>query len=655
VPVNTKAARVAACPYCESTLIVNEAAIRALGKMALLAETPSCLAVGWRASLKGREIEVLGRLQYRYSAGLWDEWWVRFLDDGAYAWISQDEGEYMLEHALPHDAHVPNYPAVRPGDRVYLGDRELFVEEKNHAVMVGLQGEIPLEANPDKRMFYLDLTDNKVKATVEYFEDGTHMAFQGEYLGPEDLQSEVTAAEVGAEGRLYKPAALKSPGEDGEIIRSADSIKLQSFNCPYCGGTVEVKDPKKSVMIVCQHCGSGLDITVPGKAQIISKAEKRRLPFPIDIGEQGTLHGVKYTAIGRVRYEERDEGEIYRWDSLQLFNPDRGYAFLELEDGHWMFFTALRSPVNADPRYALPKQKIRHRGQTFKVFETGAAEITYVEGELSWVARKGDKVQYMDAIRPPQMLSAEWTENELEWSLGSYVPPGEVARVFGKTKSELPVRTGVSPAQPFKRTRTQRISAWAGLAAGVAMLVLAGLAWTYGRIGGTPILYEQAIQPAAYLSEQGWISEPFEIPEGSHICRLGISSNGLRNQWVSVSMAFLDEQENVVMDADATVEYYYGSSGGESWSEGSRTDYALFRLEGPQTYRLNIFGQGGQWSRGSGSQPSTNVPAFELWLKRGVFPARYFLIAAILALLYPVYEFGRQILFESKRWPSDDD
>jgi hypothetical protein len=51
----------------------------------------------------------------------------------------------------------------------------------------------------------------------------------------------------------------------------------------------------------------------------------------------------------------------------------------------------------------------------------------------------------------------------------------------------------------------------------------------------------------------------------------------------------------------------------------------------------------------------TNGPPIEIALYTGVTPARYFLFAGILALIYPVWRYGRQALFESQRWPSEDD
>jgi len=668
VSVTTQAARVASCPYCETTMIVNEEAIRALGKMALLAETPSCLAVGWRAKCLGREIHVLGRIQYRYHSGIWDEWWVQFVDDDSYAWISQDEDEYTLERPLPN-MKAPDYDAVSPGDRFKIGGRVVWIEEKDRAAMAGMQGELPLDAAPEATMRYIDLTDNRLKLTVEYFDDGTHMGFQGRYLKRKDLQA--LDQEDHGEGlgqSPYSAPALAAPPapappvrigksaaktDEPSVIRTSTGVRPQSITCLACGGTVELRDMKGTAMLACQFCDAVMDVTVPGAAQLLYRSERQKLPFPIPIGAQGRINGVDWTVIGRVRYREDDPSGIWTWDELQLHSPERGYIFLALEEGHWMLFERLEHRVEFDPRYSRPKQKFSLHGQTFRVFERSRATIDYVEGELSWVARLGDELGFMDAIRPPQMVSAEWTENEIEWTIGRYVPREEVAAAFKVDAGKLPRPQGVAPAQPFKRTRDQAVRAWAGLAAGLLLMLMCLVTFATG--GGEKVFSTGPVSPAEYLSDNGFVSQPFDVPEGSHVCALRARGTGLNNSWVGLTVAILNEEEKVVLDADSVVEYYSGVEGGESWSEGSRTDSTLVRLTGPEKYRLNVFGEAGVWSRTGGDRKTTTGSPVTFEVRRGVVPARFFFIAAIVALAYPLWEFGRGILFEGRRWPSDDD
>jgi len=655
VTVATAAARVASCTYCGTTLIVNEKALRALGKMALLTETPSCLSVGWRAKCKGQEIEVLGRIQYRYQAGYWDEWWVRVIKDGSYAWISQDEGEYTLEIPLPQDLDTPDYDMTSVGDQVTFAKRKFWVEEKDEAEMVGVQGELPLDVAPSRKMRYIELTDNKNFATIEYFEDGSRQAFKGVHLGPKTLKADTEGGPSPEFKTPAGPPALPGPEKKGEAVtRASEGVRPRSLTCPSCGGTVELRDQKGTRMVVCQYCGGGIDVTVPGDAKLLFEAEERRLIPHLPMGASGKIHGATWTVIGRVRYIERDDGGVYRWDSYQIYNPDKGYAFLEQENGHWMFFRRTRKHVKPEWLAKSPGAGFRFGDNKYKVFEKGSCSIEYVEGELSWVARTGDKTSYFDAISPPYMLSAEWTPQEIEWSHGVYVPRREIAKAFGVKLDDLPRKAGVGPAEPSKEKPGHRVAKWVGMALVVALGACAAYAWFHSPANEDVLFYQEPIQSNAYLSNEGWISPPIQIPEGSHVCEVKVWGRSLNNQYVGLSVAFLDDRERVCLGTEGVVERYSGVEGGEAWREGSLADSRLVRLEGPATYLLNVFGEAGKWSRYSGDRQTNTGPPVGVRLAKAAIPARYLIYATILIALYPMYLSFKKTSFEARRWPSDD-
>ena len=232
------------------------------------------------------------------------------------------------------------------------------------------------------------------------------------------------------------------------------------------------------------------------------------------------------------------------------------------------------------------------------------------------------------------------------------MPPEEVCAAFNLPANRRTRPIGVAPAQPFDRTKGQLRRTVVGSIAAVVLclMVLFALAKP-----GQVVLDQRGITSDRYLSEAGFLSRPFAIPEGTHICKLNVTSTGLNNSWVAVSVAFLDEDENVLLDADATVEYYHGVEGGERWSEGSQKDSTLVKLKGPQKYRINIFGDAGTWRSSYGARASTSKATLGLRLERGVIPARYFLIGFVVVAVYPVFQIGRQVFFEAQRWPSEDD
>ena len=131
IAVGSLAVCTTACPNCETRITVNESAVAAKNKMALLAELPSCLAVGWPAECRSKVLTVHGRIQYRYESGLWDEWHVQFADH-SWAWITQDEGRYILQtEIVDPDVDIERLKSLDAGDNFALDDQEFQVRKSD--------------------------------------------------------------------------------------------------------------------------------------------------------------------------------------------------------------------------------------------------------------------------------------------------------------------------------------------------------------------------------------------------------------------------------------------------------------------------------------------------------------------------------------------
>ena len=50
------------------------------------------------------------------------------------------------------------------------------------------------------------------------------------------------------------------------------------------------------------------------------------------------------------------------------------------------------------------KSKFKARGHEFKVYEKYKARVNFVEGELTWIAEKGDEVTITDGIAPGDIV-----------------------------------------------------------------------------------------------------------------------------------------------------------------------------------------------------------------------------------------------------------
>jgi membrane protease subunit (stomatin/prohibitin family) len=68
----------AVCSFCKSTLVRDGEALRRTGESAELFDDHSPLQLGRGRQLPGCELTLVGRLQYRYNEGTWNEWHALF-------------------------------------------------------------------------------------------------------------------------------------------------------------------------------------------------------------------------------------------------------------------------------------------------------------------------------------------------------------------------------------------------------------------------------------------------------------------------------------------------------------------------------------------------------------------------------------------------
>ncbi len=85
----------AVCGFCRSTLVRDGEALRRIGLSAELFDDHSPLQLGVRGTRQGLDFTLVGRLQYAYEGGTWNEWHALF-DNGRSAWLSEDNGAYVL-------------------------------------------------------------------------------------------------------------------------------------------------------------------------------------------------------------------------------------------------------------------------------------------------------------------------------------------------------------------------------------------------------------------------------------------------------------------------------------------------------------------------------------------------------------------------------
>ena len=100
------ASAVAVCSYCRSTLVRDGDALRRIGESAEVFDDHSPLQLAASGRHLGEAFTLVGRLQYGYADGTWNEWHALF-DSGRSGWLSEDNGRYVFAFDAPLTGEVP--------------------------------------------------------------------------------------------------------------------------------------------------------------------------------------------------------------------------------------------------------------------------------------------------------------------------------------------------------------------------------------------------------------------------------------------------------------------------------------------------------------------------------------------------------------------
>jgi hypothetical protein len=418
---------------------------------------------------------------------------------------------------------------------------------------------------------------------------------------------------------------------------------LKSIKCTQCGGSIEIRGGHNVKSIVCQYCGSCLD--TKDEFKVLHQFLNKKRPFmPMKVGLKGKLKGINFTVIGVLQMEQREFGEIYRWLEYLLFSPTHGYVWLIFEDGHWVMLHEVKDLPEGHVDLAMPrKSTFTVRDKTFKVFECSSAQISYVEGELTWLAKAKEKVRYMDAVCPPYMYCLERRGAEVEYFWGEYIPYEEINEGF-KINSFEP--TGVFSCQPFKISPIfEGLSKGAAVVAGLALL----LYFIVSSNGS--VIFSQKI--GAEVFKDGKVSKVFKADDPDALYGIRLHTPSLNDCWSYYDINVIDEQgKNSYFKMPAYLEFYDGYEGGEYWREGSTELTSYFKVPEKGGFKLAMYGEGGKYNS---PQKNFTLSRTLVEIRKGVIQGHYTLTWFFFSLLLAAPFFLMKWSFEARRWSDGDE
>ena len=620
-PIEFKAGStiVLVCPFCRSAISRTDRALEDLGKVAEIVESESPLKLGLKGSYKDARFELTGRAQLRHElGGFWDEWYATF-SNGWVGWLAEAQGRFYLTfyQPLPAGVSLPSFVGLQLGQSLpeIPNSTPLMVQEKGRGTSLAADGEIPYKLVPGEAFEYADLAGKSgAFATIDYSMDPPWV-----FVG-----SQVTLAEIGL-------------GDAKPVQREARQVSAAGMGCPNCGGPLTLLAPDKTERVTCPNCDALLDVNQGNLTYLKSLTPPVNAPeFVAPIGAEGTFAGdVKFKIIGAVVRSVTMEGIQYFWHEYLLYNPMIGFRWLVHSDNHWNFVEPINAADVAQDNVFATGSTVDYNGQKYKIFQDAPARVEYVKGEFYWRVEQGETVRAVDYVAAPVMLSQEISENEINWSAGTYMTNDEVEKAFGITG--LPRPWGVGPNQPF----TGRFYYTWGALPLLALLVVAIFMIPLSGLTNTVLNQEVVLPPLTNATTaQAMFSQPFDL-KGNRNVRITAAAQ-VDNSWADLDIDIVkDGTTDEIESVNVPVEYYSGSDSDGAWTEGGKSTDATISSLPAGKYTLRVEGTWQNWQ----AQLPVSVRV-EQNVSRGV----NFICAFLILLIMPIIGLIRKVAFEGGRW-----
>jgi ribosomal protein S27E len=426
VKFRSHASVMAVCEYCSTRVLKDAGSVQDLGKMSSVLEDYSPIQIGTAGVLGGRPFTVVGRIQLRYSAGMWNEWFL-FFDDGKTSWLGDSSGMYTITAEYQGQAQLPAFEELQPGRNYPINGAPYMAAEIRIADCVGGQGELPFKVGDGYQARVADFRRGAEFITLDYSDGPRPVVYTGVAVTLDSLQCQLLR-------------------DDDTIQRAAGRYrgKLAALDCPACGSPIKYL-PGVTANLICPACATQIDAASP-EAQVVAAGERvAAMPLTLELGATAKINNQDFTIIGMMRRAD-DEGT--QWNEYLMYGPRAGFSWLVETDEGWSGANVLAEW----PQLYLPGAPtvLVDKVQFSRLYDYSAV-VTYAVGAFNWRVAAGDKTQVAEFQAGQLRLAAETNAQEMTWSRSAPVSADQLALWFGaafKGRVKSP-----SKNQPFANNR----------------------------------------------------------------------------------------------------------------------------------------------------------------------------------------------------------
>ncbi len=452
VQFRSYAAVLAVCEYCQATVLKDAGSVKDIGKMSSVLEDFTPIQIGTAGTFNGRNFTVVGRIQLRYSAGMWNEWYLLF-DDASTAWLGDSSGLFALTTLRKPEGAVPTFDEIEVGKQYTVGNARLTASEKRTADCIGGQGELPFRVDGGWQAKVVDLRRGGSFITLDYSDEQVAV-YNGHSVTLEQLKCQLLR-------------------DDDQIKASAGKFrgKVDALDCPSCGSNIKYL-PGMTAHLLCPSCHAQIDAAGP-KAEVLEAAKYvDSVIFSLPLGSSAKINGQDYTVIGAMR---RADDENTEWTEYLLYSTRAAFFWLVETDEGWSRANVMSSWPQWD--WTGADTATLDKVSFSKLYEYNAV-VRYAAGAFNWRVAIGDQVRVAEFQNAQTKLAAERTAEELTWSRSTPVAFDQLKAWFGAQlgASAEPVKA----ASPDKQNATMTKFIWWIIGLNIIpMLAEFGSTWIY--------------------------------------------------------------------------------------------------------------------------------------------------------------------------------
>ncbi|MDQ7823973.1 MAG: DUF4178 domain-containing protein [Candidatus Eremiobacteraeota bacterium] len=401
----------------------------------------------------------------------------------------------------------------------------------------------------------------------------------------------------------------------------------KSVKCPHCGSSLEVKSSLLSRALYCSHCDSSLSMKDGKEEEKGGEMEILPPKSALKVGAVADFKQGKFRIIGRIHYRNV---KLEEWDEWLLLAESGDYLWIVEDD--WSFIVTQKFTPDDPPDPEKSSYHVVFEGQELKVDEYSKAVVSFFEGELTWAAKVGDTVNYLDAWKGNDTVySIEWSDREILYFKGWEKDVRDIYKAFNITEAIPPIAfekddDDEEESPPARKTSYAEFAIqlmgmqvyWVTLAAGIIFL-LAG--WWLSSYNGSAITrqYHEIVSPKS----PELILGPFEVKSPGTVHKAVIQTE-VKNEELYCEFNVLNKNKESVGTFDHTFwqeDPDFESSGLEKTADIKCTRLFVPREKG--TYYLQIVPE------------NTKDRAFHVTVYEKAFSPPIFFTFGKVVLIYP--------------------